>query len=80
MAWLPRAVVIFVVTCLSVLFALGCALAALFELQGFGAPRDEGRPLYLASLTVAFVACVAAPVAVRRLYDYLAARWEGRTQ
>jgi len=50
-----------VVGYLSGLFALGCALAALFEIQGFGGPRDQGpRPLYLIALAVGFVLCVAA--------------------
>lgn len=57
-----------VVTAVATVFALGCILAAYFELQGFGAPRDEGaRPLYLAALGVGFLLCLAAPIAAKVL-------------
>ena len=68
-----RTAVLLVTTALSVLFAVGSVLAAVFELQGFGSPRDEGpRPLYLASLAVGFFLCVAAPFLVRKACDRLA--------
>lgn len=72
MGRLTRAAVVLLTTALAVLFGFGCVLAALFEMQGFGSPRDQGpRPLYLAALAVGFTMCVAAPVVVRRLYDRL---------
>lgn len=70
-----RAVVVLLTTALAVLFGVGCLLAALFELQGFGGPRDQGpRPLYLASLLLGLVVCIAAPFTLRRAHDQIAAR------
>ena len=67
-------------TALSVLFGIGSVLAALFEMQGFGGPPDQGpRPLYLASLTVAFALCVAGPFVVARIFDRLAYRRRPRS-
>ena len=38
----------------------GCVLAFIFELDGFGTPRDAGpRPLYLAGYVVLAIGCVA---------------------
>ena len=46
-----RYVVVIVAAGLGALFGVGCLIAALFELQGFGAPRDsDPRALYLLSL------------------------------
>ena len=52
---------------LGTLAAVGCLLAALFEVQGFGGPRDEGpRFGYLVELAVAFVAAVLIPAVLWR--------------
>ena len=57
-----RGAVVAVATALGALFAVGCVLAALFEAQGFGRPRDtDPRTGYLLLLAVAFVACVGVP-------------------
>ena len=49
------------------LAGIGCLLAALFEIQGFGGPRDEGpRVGYLIALAVAFVAATLIPVSLWR--------------
>ena len=49
------------------LLAVGCVIAALFELQGFGGPRDAGpRPGYLLALAAGFAASVLVPVALWR--------------
>jgi hypothetical protein len=58
-----------VVSCaaLGALFAVGCVLAALFEAQGFGGPRDQPpRTGYLLELAVAFAACIAIPAFLAR--------------
>jgi hypothetical protein len=47
--------------------AFGFGLAALLELQGFGAPREGPRPLYVASLFAGLAASIGAPVALWRL-------------
>ncbi|MGI8730467.1 MAG: hypothetical protein ACR2LK_10840 [Solirubrobacteraceae bacterium] len=48
--------------------AIGCLLAGLFELQGFGRPRDaDPRPGYLALLGAGFVASVLVPLGLWRL-------------
>lgn len=42
--------------------AIGCLIAALFERDGFGRPRDsEPRTWYLLLLSAGLVACVAIP-------------------
>ena len=52
---------------LGALFAVGCALAALFEWQGFGGPRDtDPRTGYLLLLALGFVASVVVPAFVWR--------------
>jgi len=57
-----RGLVVAVATALGALFAVGCVLAALFEAQGFGRPRDtDPRAGYLLLLAAALVACVAVP-------------------
>jgi hypothetical protein len=54
---------------LGALAAFGCLLAALFEAQGFGGPRDEGpRTGYLLELAAGFVASVAIPAVVCRRF------------
>ncbi|MDP8969254.1 MAG: hypothetical protein M3N52_01850 [Actinomycetota bacterium] len=49
------------------LCAVGSVLAALFEAQGFGAPRSGPRPWYLASLLVALLASVVTPFVLLRV-------------
>ena len=49
-----------VVAVLGLLFATGCVIAALFELQGFG-DRD-GDPSVLSLRSLAVAACVGVPV------------------
>jgi hypothetical protein len=62
-----RGAVVAVATALGALFAVGCVLAALFEAQGFGRPRDtDPRTGYLLLLAVALVACVGVPYALWR--------------
>jgi ABC-type sugar transport system permease subunit len=51
---------------LGALFAIGSVLAAMFEVQGFGRPPSDPRPLYLASLALAFFASIAVPVLLAR--------------
>jgi len=47
---------------LGVFFAIGFAIAILFELQGFGRPRDtDARLWYVALLVLGLAACVAVP-------------------
>ena len=47
--------------------AVGCLLAALFEVDGFGGPRDQGpRSGYLTALALGFVASVVIPVSLWR--------------
>lgn len=52
---------------LGALFAAGCLIAILFEVQGFGRARDTDPRLgYLALLALGLVVCVAAPFVVWR--------------
>jgi hypothetical protein len=60
---------VFLVICgaLGALFALGCALAALFELQGFGGDSDAGpRSWYLMACGLGVLACLLVPLALWR--------------
>ena len=62
-----KGVVVAVAVGLGALAAVGCLLAALFEVQGFGRPRDaEPRTGYLVELAVGFVASVAIPALLAR--------------
>lgn len=74
-----KAAVVVSTALLGALLGVGCVLAALFELQGFGTPRDtEPRRWYLASLGVGLVLCVAVPLGLWRLLlpqTAPAARW-----
>jgi hypothetical protein len=58
------------VVSLGTLAAFGCLLAAYFEQDGFGGPRDQGpRTGYLVELGAGFVASVVVPAVVcRRLF------------
>lgn len=63
-----KGLVVAVATALGALFAVGCVIAALFEVQGFGRPRDtDPRTGYLLLLALGFAACVAVPAFVWRL-------------
>ena len=45
------------------LAAVGCVLAGLFELQGFGGPRDsDPRALYLCGLAILLTASLGVPL------------------
>jgi len=62
-----RALLAAAATALGALGAIGCALAALFEAQGFGGPRDAGpRPGYLALLALGFLASLGVPALLWR--------------
>ena len=51
---------------LGTLLLIGCGIAVMFELDGFGRRDADPRPLYLAALTLGAALCVAAPVALSR--------------
>jgi hypothetical protein len=58
------------------LFAFGCMLAALFEVQGFGSRDSDPRTGYLVVLGAALVACVVIPAILwRRLVPGGAPSW-----
>ncbi len=58
------------------LFAVGCVLAALFEAQGFGGPRDQPlRTGYMIELAVAFAACIATPAFLSRRLLHVGPGW-----
>ena len=60
---LLKYVAVGVAVALGALAGVGCLLAALFEVQGFGGPRDQGpRFSYLVELAVVFVVAVLIPV------------------
>ena len=62
-----RGLVVAVAAALGGLLALGSVLAALFEVQGFGRPRDaDPRIGYLFLLALGLAACIAVPVALWR--------------
>jgi hypothetical protein len=62
-----KVVLVMVIGVLGALFALGCVLAALFELQGFGGPRDtDPRTWYLLACAAGAFVCVIAPLALWR--------------
>jgi hypothetical protein len=52
--------------CLGLLFAIGCVIAALFELQGFGDRDGDPSIPYLLGLAAALLACLAVPALVWR--------------
>ena len=67
MTTVAKAVVVAAALALGALFAFGSVLAALFEAQGFGDRDSDPRTWYLVAMGVAFVACIAVPVALWRL-------------
>ena len=48
------------------LFAVGCVIAAAFEVRGFGDSDGDPNRGYLLLLAFAFIACIASPVALWR--------------
>jgi hypothetical protein len=63
-----KLIALLAVAALGALLGLGCLLAALFEVQGFGRPRDaQPRGWYVALLGLGLLACVAGPLALWRL-------------
>jgi hypothetical protein len=65
-----KGIAVAVTLALSALAAVGCLLAALFEVQSFGGPRDEGpRTGYLIELGLGLVAAILVPTFIwRRLF------------
>ena len=60
-----KVIVVLAASALGALLAAGCGLAALFELQGFGRPRDsDPRTLYVVALILGAAACVLVPLAL----------------
>ena len=71
-----RIVTVLGATCLGALFAIGFLLAALFEVQGFGGPRDEPpRAGYLVELALGFAACVIVPTFLARRLLHAGPTW-----
>ena len=72
-----KALLVAAATALGALLAVGCVIAALFEAQGFGRPRDtDPRVAYLVLLAIGLAACVAVPVWLwRRLLPDSAPGW-----
>ena len=63
-----KGLVVAVAAALGALFAVGALLAALFEVQGFGRPRDaEPRAGYLLLLAVGLAASLGVPAYIWRL-------------
>ncbi len=65
---LLKSIPVAVAVALGALAAFGCLLAALFEVDGFGGPRDQGpRSGYLiVELALGFVASILIPVLLWR--------------
>lgn len=61
-----RAVAVIAAFFLGATFAVGSLLAAFLEADGFGAPGDDPRPVYLALLAAALVVSVVTPFVVLR--------------
>ena len=72
-----KALVVAAAVGLGALLAVGCLLAAVLEVQGFGGSRDsDPSEGYLLLLLLGFVACVAAPALLwRRLLPRSAPSW-----
>lgn len=63
-----RSAIVVICAAFGVLGVIGCLLAALFELQGFGTPLDgDARAGYLLALSAGLVISVSAPLVVWRL-------------
>lgn len=61
-----KGIVVAAAAALGALFAVGCVIAAAFEVQGFGDRDGDPSRGYLLLLALAFVACIATPVALWR--------------
>ena len=65
---IARGTIVLAAAGLGALFAAGSLLAIMFELQGFGAPRDADPRLgYLLLLALGLAASIGLPLALRRL-------------
>jgi hypothetical protein len=56
-----KGLVVAAAVALGALFAFGCVIAALFEVQGFGRRSSEPRAGYLLLLMIGFLASVGVP-------------------
>ena len=72
-----KGVVVTSAAALGTLLAAGCLIAALFEAQGFGRPRDtDPRAGYLLLLAFGLAASIVVPAYLwRRLLPSSAPRW-----
>lgn len=62
-----RSAVALAATVVAAFVAIGCGIAILFELQGFGRPRDtDPRFWYVGLLILALACCVAVPARLWR--------------
>ena len=61
-----KGIVVAAAAALGALFAVGCVIAATFELQGFGDRDGDPSRGYLFLLALGLVACIAIPVALWR--------------
>ena len=60
-----RVGVVLIAAFIGVLSAIGCVMAALFERDGFGRPRDsQPRTWYFALVAVGLVLSVVAPIGI----------------
>src|SRR5688500_7996685 len=67
MATALKSLVVLFAAGLGALLAVGCVVAVLFEVQGFGRGDSDPRAWYIVALTLGFIACAAAPVGVVRV-------------
>jgi hypothetical protein len=71
-----KGLVVAAAVALGMLFAFGCVVAALFEVQGFGRRSGEPRAGYLLLLALSFLASVGIPWLLwRRLLPHSAPGW-----
>lgn len=57
--------VVLIAAFIGVLSAIGCVMAALFERDGFGRPRDsQPRTWYVALMAVGLVLSIVAPIGI----------------
>lgn len=63
-----RVAIVLVAAALGALGAIGCAITALLDLQGFGGPRDQEPALgHLIALAVGFAVSIGVPLALWRV-------------
>jgi hypothetical protein len=71
-----KGLVVVVAVALGALFAFGCVVAALFEVQGFGRRSGEPRAGYLLLLALSFLASIGIPWLLwRQLLPHSAPSW-----